>query len=108
MDIVNILRDKILNGVNQLVDERNLKEIFDRRHTVTSCQKIKSADEVPGAEYERAYPSNGGIFNDFLYKSILTMASMHGNVYGPIVEDTKILLHTPTHNKSSIFIIKAS
>ena len=65
------------------------KEIFDRRHTVTSCRKNKSADEVPGAEYERTFPSNGEIFNDFLFKSILTMASMHGNVYGPIVEDTK-------------------
>ena len=81
--------DRTSFPIPYIVDERNLKEIFDRRHTVTSCQKIKSADEVPGAEYERAYPSNGGIFNDFLYKSILTMASMHGNVYGPIVEDTK-------------------
>jgi len=29
------------------------------------------------------------VFNDFLDESILTMAAMWGNVYGPIVEDTK-------------------
>jgi len=69
------------------------KEAFDRRHTVKVCNKIaetiQAANDVPGAEYERSYPSNAGVFNAFLDKSILTMAAMWGNVYGPIVEDTK-------------------
>lgn len=69
------------------------KEAFDRRHTVKVCNKIaetiQAANDVPGAEYERSYPSNVGVFNAFLDKSILTMAAMWGNVYGPIVEDTK-------------------
>ena len=76
------------------LDTKNLqnKEAFDRRHTVKVCRKLSETldiDEVPGAEYERAYPSNGGIINDFLDNSILTMAAMWGNVFGPIVEDTK-------------------
>ena len=66
---------------------------FDRRHTIKVCNDLDqhnvTIDEVPGAEYERVYPSNGGIINDFLDSSILTMAAMWGNVYGPIVEDTK-------------------
>lgn len=65
------------------------KEAFDRRHTVKVIGGIVVADEVPGSEYERCFPSNGGVFNSFLDKSILTMAAMWGNVYGPIVEDTK-------------------
>jgi hypothetical protein len=65
------------------------KEAFDRRHTVKVVRGIVVADEVPGSEYERCSPSYGGVFNDFLDESILTMAAMWGNVYGPIVEDTK-------------------
>ena len=65
------------------------KEAFDRRHTVKVVRGIVVADEVPGSEYERSFPSNGGVFNSFLDESILTMAAMWGNVYGPIVEDTK-------------------
>lgn len=70
-----------------------LKEAFDRRHTVKVCRKIadkiQAANDVPAAEYKRVYPSNGGVFNTFLDTSILTMAAMWGNVHGPIVEDTK-------------------
>ena len=70
-----------------------LKEAFDRRHTVKVVRaisdKIKAANDVPAAKYERVYPPNGGIFNAFLDTSILTMAAMWGNVHGPIVEDTK-------------------
>ncbi len=65
------------------------KEAFDRRHTIKVCRGFKHVDEVPGAEYERVYPENGGIFNEFDLNSILTMAAMWGNVFGPIVEDTK-------------------
>ena len=65
------------------------KETFDRRHTVKVCLNNNSVDEIPGAEYRRVRPENGGIFNDFLDKSIITMAAMWGNVFGPIVEDTK-------------------
>ena len=65
------------------------KEAFDRRHTIKVCRGFKHVDEVPGAEYERVYPENGGIFNQFDLNSILTMAAMWGNVFGPIVEDTK-------------------
>lgn len=65
------------------------KEAFDRRHTVKVCRNNQAVEELPGAEYERIRPENGGIFNDFLDQSILTMAAMWGNVYGPIAEDTK-------------------
>lgn len=65
------------------------KEAFDRRHTIKVCRGFKNVDELPGAEYERVYPENGGIFNQFDLNSILTMAAMWGNVFGPIVEDTK-------------------
>ena len=65
------------------------KEAFDRRHTIKVCRGFKNVDEIPGAEYERVYPKNGGIFNEFDFNSILTMAAMWGNVFGPIVEDTK-------------------
>lgn len=65
------------------------KEAFDRRHTIKVCRGFKHVDEVPGAEYERSFPENGGVFNNFDMNSILTMAAMWGNVYGPIVEDTK-------------------
>lgn len=65
------------------------KEAFDRRHTLNVCRSLKNVDEVPGAQYERTYPENGGIINNFDLNSILTMAAMWGNVYGPIVEDTK-------------------
>ena len=70
------------------------KEAFDRRHTVKVCRSINAGSiqkisEIPGAEYERAYPENGGIFNDFLDRSILTLAAMYGNVYGPIADDTR-------------------
>ena len=65
------------------------KEAFDRRHTVKVCRNNQAVEELPGAAYERIRPENGGIFNDFLDQSILTMAAMWGNVYGPIAEDTK-------------------
>ena len=70
------------------------KEAFDRRHTVKVCRSINSGSiqkisEIPGAEYEREYPENGGIFNHFLDRSILTLAAMYGNVYGPIADDTR-------------------
>ena len=65
------------------------KEAFDRRHTLKVCRDNSSIKLVPSAKYKRVFPSDGGIFNAFLDHSILTMAAMWGNVYGPIVEDTK-------------------
>jgi hypothetical protein len=65
------------------------KEAFDRRHTLNVCRKYNFVDEVPGAQYERIFPTNKGHFNKFDLNSILTMAAMWGNVFGPIVEDTK-------------------
>ena len=70
-------------------EDKQDKEAFDRRHTIKVCRGFKHVDEVPGAEYERAFPKNGGVFNNFDMNSILTMAAMWGNVFGPIVEDTK-------------------
>jgi hypothetical protein len=67
----------------------DVKEAFDRRHTLKVCRENKAVKEVPSARYERIFPSNGGIFNSFCDHSILTMAAMWGNVFGPIVEDTK-------------------
>jgi len=65
------------------------KEVFDRRHTLKVCRDNKSVREVPSARYERIFPSNVGIFNSFSDQSILTIAAIWGNVFGPIVEDTK-------------------
>ena len=65
------------------------KEAFDRRHTLNVCRRYNFVDEVPGAEYKRINAPNKGYFNKFELNSILTMAAMWGNVFGPIVEDTK-------------------
>ena len=65
------------------------KEAFDRRHTLKVCRDNNAIESVPSAKYKRVFPSNGGIFNSFTDHSILTMAAMWGNVFGPIVEDTK-------------------
>mgnify|MGYP001464360377 CR=1 FL=1 len=70
----------LINGV---------KRIFDRRHTLKSCNANRVIEEVPTAQYERAYPNCGKFINDFLDESILVIAAMWGNVHGPIVEDTK-------------------
>lgn len=68
-------------------------QIFDRRHTLSVAReldrKFNNVKEIPSAKYQRVYPENGGIFNEFLTSSILKIASMYGNVYGPIPEDTK-------------------
>ena len=70
-----------------------LKIIFDRRHTLSGCQELDTefgnVESVPTAEYERVYPKIGGIINSFSDESIAMMASMWGNVYGPIADDTK-------------------
>ena len=69
------------------------KTIFDRRHTHSACQELDiefgNIGDVPTAEYERVYPKLGGIINSFSDESIAMMASMWGNVYGPIADDTK-------------------
>ena len=65
------------------------KGIFDRRHNLKSCNAIPGISDVPTAGYKRVYPDFGKFINDFLDESILVIAAMWGNVYGPIVEDTK-------------------
>lgn len=71
----------------------DVKEAFDRRHTLKVCthsEELSKLDvDVPYAEYVRAKPSSGGLFNLFLDNSILTMAAMWGNVFGPIPDDAK-------------------
>ena len=72
-----------VNGKNQ---------IFDRRHTFFVCRDLntecKNIAQVPTAEYVRVESELGGIINKFQDISILMMASMWGNVYGPTVDDT--------------------
>tara|TARA_A100001391_G_scaffold189998_1_gene161951 strand:- start:63 stop:1232 length:1170 start_codon:yes stop_codon:yes gene_type:complete len=68
--------------------------VFDRRHTVKVCrnitnQSVQKISSLPGAEYVRHYPKNGGIINDFSDRSILILAAMYGNVHGPIADDTR-------------------
>ena len=69
------------------------KTIFDRRHTFSAAQDLQiefgNVDKVPTAEYIRVYPKTGGIINSFSDQSIAMMASMWGNVYGPIADDTR-------------------
>lgn len=69
-------------------DTKN-KTAFDRRHTLKVCSNIPAIKEVPSAEYKRVFPSFGGVFNSFSDHSILTIAAMWGNVYGPTKDDTK-------------------
>ena len=73
------------------IEGKNL--IFDRRHTLSVIRELASKSSnvynVPSARYQRAYPKDGGIFNEFLTSTILKIASMWGNVFGPIPEDTK-------------------
>jgi hypothetical protein len=69
-------------------DTKN-KTAFDRRHTLKVCSNIPVIKEVPSAEYKRVFPSFGGVFNSFSDHSILTIAAMWGNVYGPTKDDTK-------------------
>ncbi len=67
--------------------------IFDRRHTVGACRELDlkygNIKKVPTAEYERVFPEIGGVINTFCDESITMMASMWGNVYGGIADDTK-------------------
>jgi len=67
--------------------------IFDRRHTVGACRDLDlqygNVKDVPTSEYERVFPKIGGVINTFCDESIAMMASMWGNVYGPIADDTK-------------------
>lgn len=65
------------------------KIAFDRRHTLKVCRNNPAIKEVPSAEYKRVFPSFGGVFNSFSDHSILTIAAMWGNVYGPTKDDTK-------------------
>lgn len=69
------------------------KTIFDRRHTFSASQDLQlefgNVDKVPTAEYKRVYPKTGGIINSFSDQSIGMIASMYGNVHGPIADDTK-------------------
>ena len=52
MDIVNILRDKILNSVNQLVDERNFKHPININNIVV---------ERPRKQHQGDYSTNAAM-----------------------------------------------
>jgi len=52
LDIVNILRDKILNSVNQLVDERNLKQPINMNNIVV---------ERPKKQHQGDYSTNAAM-----------------------------------------------
>ena len=52
MDIVNILRDKILNSVNQLVDERNFKQPININNIVV---------ERPKKQHQGDYSTNAAM-----------------------------------------------
>ena len=75
------------------VEIEGKNQIFDRRHTLSVIRELASKSSnvynAPSARYQRAYPKDGGIFNEFLTSTILKIASMWGNVFGPIPEDTK-------------------
>ena len=75
------------------VEIEGKNQIFDRRQTLSVIRQLASKSSnvyaAPSAKYQRAYPKDGGIFNDFLTSTILKIASMWGNVFGPIPEDTK-------------------
>lgn len=68
---------------------QGILEIFDRRHTLNVLNSINSIDEVPGARYSRIFPDGYDLINSFSTKSILTMAGVWGNVFGPIKDDAK-------------------
>jgi hypothetical protein len=64
-------------------------KIFDRRHTLKVLKALSCVGDVPTAEYERVYPEGFDMINAFSIVSILTMAGVWGNVYGPNKEDAK-------------------
>ncbi|MDC3092472.1 arginine--tRNA ligase [Paracoccaceae bacterium] len=53
MDIVNILRDKILNSVKQLVDERNVKQLINMNNIVV---------ERPKKQHQGDYSTNAAMY----------------------------------------------
>jgi hypothetical protein len=64
-------------------------KIFDRRHTLKVLKALSCVFDVPSAQYERVYPEGFDMINGFSTESILTMAGVWGNVFGPIKEDVK-------------------
>ena len=68
---------------------QGILEIFDRRHTLNVLNGINFIDEVPGARYSRIFPDGFDLINGFNTQSILTMAGVWGNVFGPIKDDAK-------------------
>ncbi len=69
--------------------QQNILEIFDRRHTLNVLNAFNFIDEVPGARYSRIFPDGFDLINSFSTKSILTMAGVWGNVFGPTKDDAK-------------------
>ena len=64
-------------------------KIFDRRHTLKVLKALSSVVDVPAVEYERVYPEGFDMINEFSTYSVLTMAGVWGNVFGPIKDDAK-------------------
>lgn len=64
-------------------------KIFDRRHTLKVLKALSSVIDVPASKYERDFPEGFDMINGFSTESILTMAGIWGNVFGPIKDDAK-------------------
>lgn len=68
---------------------KGFRKIFDRRHTLKVVKALSCVLDVPAAQYERVYPEGFDMINEFSTDSILTMAGVWGNVFGPIKDDAK-------------------
>jgi hypothetical protein len=71
------------------VNIKGFLKIFDRRHTLKVLKAISSVIDVPASKYERVFPEGFDMINGFSTESILTMAGIWGNVFGPIKDDAK-------------------
>lgn len=68
---------------------KNGHPIFDRRHTLKVLMSLSKVVDVPAAQYKRVFPQGFDMINEFSNQSILTMAGVWGNVFGPIKDDAK-------------------
>lgn len=63
--------------------------LFDRRHTWNTLMQVPAARNVPRARYRRVDRPELGFINNFSDVSVLAMAGVYGNVFGPTKDDTK-------------------
>ncbi len=79
MDIVNILRDKILNSVNQLVDERNFKQPINMNSIVV---------ERPKKQHHGDYSTNAAMV---LGKALSSNPRDLGEIISPRLADGELI-----------------